>query len=405
MREHLIIAGGGQAAVQATQSVREQGFDGRITLVTEEATLPYQRPPLSKKFLAGDMDRERLLLKPETFYATREIDVMPDVRVTAIDPARRTVSIGTGESLEYSHLLLATGSSPRMLRVPGVGLEGIFYLRSLEDVERIRQEFSSGKRLLVVGGGYIGLEVAAVAVRHGLDVTVLEAAERVMARSTCATVAGFFSDRHREAGVDLKLATGLTAFRGDRSVRQAETASGRRIDCDLVVIGIGIVPRTGLAQTAGLSIDNGIAVDPDCRSSLPGIFAAGDCTSHVHPWVGSRVRLESVQNAIEQGKAAAAAITGKSQPFVEVPWFWSDQYEFKLQIAGLAPDYEETVVRGSLDDGRFSVYYLRRGRVMAVDSVNSPRDFFTARKRLPEKPRWPAAAIADPDCDLAELAA
>jgi 3-phenylpropionate/trans-cinnamate dioxygenase ferredoxin reductase component len=404
MHEHLIIVGGGQAAVQAAQTARQHDFAGRITIVGEESSLPYQRPPLSKKFLAGEMTRERLLLKPEDFYRTREIGLELGRRVTALDAARRTLAIDDGASLQFTHLILATGSAARRVSLPGSDLAGIHYLRSLEDVEAIRHELEPGRKLVIVGAGFIGLEVAAVAIGAGLDVTVIEAADRVMARAVCADVSDFYADRHRQAGVDLRLGTGINAFHGDTRVRQVETGDGERIDCDAVILGIGIVPRIGLAQAAGLATNNGIEVDAYGRTSAPGIAAAGDCTSHPHPWVGQRVRLESVQNAIEQAKAAAATLTGRQTAFDAIPWFWSDQYDVKLQIAGLSLGFERTVVRGDAGSGSFAVFYLdAEGRAIAVDAINDPRTFIAAKKLLEAKPRWPVEAIADPSCDLGEL--
>jgi 3-phenylpropionate/trans-cinnamate dioxygenase ferredoxin reductase subunit len=405
MREHLIIAGGGQAAVQAAQSVRQTGFDGRISLVAEEPCPPYQRPPLSKKFLAGEMEQARLALKAEDFYRTRDIELVIGTRVDAIETASRKISLSDGSRLTYSKLLLATGGTPRRLAVPGAHLAGIHYLRSMADAVAIRKDFVHGARLLIIGAGYIGLEVAAVAIRAGLSVTVLEADQRAMARSVCPETSGFYADYHRRAGVDLRFGAGLKAFHGDQTVHSAETTAGERIDADLVIVGIGVTPRTELAEQAGLMIDNGIAVDVHCRSSIPEIFAAGDCVSYPHPWVGERIRLESVQNAIEQGKVAAASICGQERPFTAIPWFWSDQYDLKLQIAGISRGYDTTVIRGHMEQGSFSVFYLAGGRVIAVDAVNDPRGFIAAKQRLTEKPRWPVAAIADPDCDLAQLEA
>jgi 3-phenylpropionate/trans-cinnamate dioxygenase ferredoxin reductase component len=403
MREHLVIAGGGQAATQAAQSARQAGFGGRISLISAEAHLPYQRPPLSKGFLAGKIDRDRLHLKADQFYESREIDLCLDTRVESFDPARRRVTLSTREVIDYSHLLLATGSEPRRLSLPGMELAGIHYLRSIDDVEGIRREFSDGMRLLVVGAGYIGLEVAAVAVRAGLSVTVLEAEAHAMSRTVCSEVGDFFAGYHRAQGVDLRFGTTLTAFAGDSRVREARTATGEGLPCDFVVVAVGITPCTALAESAGLAIDNGIAVDAAFRSSAPSVLAAGDCTSFVHDWVGRRIRLESVQNAIEQGKAAAATICGADATFDQIPWFWSDQYDLKLQIAGLSTGFEATVTRGDPDAGSFSVFYLRDGRVIAVDSVNDPRSFIAARTQLRTKPRWPADAIADTDCDLGKL--
>lgn len=403
MTKHLVIAGGGQAATQAAQSARQTGYDGRISLIAEETHLPYQRPPLSKAFLAGDLARDRLLLKPAAFYESREIELMLGTRVAAFDLSRKSVALSDGEKITYSELLLATGSVPQKLNLPGADLEGVHYLRSIDDVESIKHDLREGQRLLIVGAGYIGLEVAAVAIRMGLAVTVLEAESHAMSRTVCPAVAGFFADRHRQAGVDLRFNARLSEISGESRVAAAITASGDRFECDLVIIAVGIRPRVELAESAGLAIDNGIAVDPLGQTSAPSVFAAGDCTSHLHPWVGERIRLESVQNAIEQGKAAAAAICGKARPFDALPWFWSDQYDLKLQIAGLSLGYDTTVTRGSTDDNSFSVYYLREGQVIAVDSINDPRSFITARQRLGEKPRWPVERIADTSCDLSTL--
>jgi 3-phenylpropionate/trans-cinnamate dioxygenase ferredoxin reductase subunit len=403
MREHLVIAGGGQAATQAAQSARQAGYDGRISLIADEAHLPYQRPPLSKSYLAGGLDREKLFLKPEQFYQTRDIELRLNTHVDSFDPGRKHATLSSGEEIAYSELLLATGSRPFRLSLPGSDLEGIHYLRSISDVESIQQDFGVGQKLLVVGAGYIGLEVAAVAVKSGLAVTVLEAQSHPMSRSVCPDVASFFADYHRQAGVDLHFNARLAGFSGDTRVKYAETVSGERIECDFAIVAIGIQPRVELAEVAGLSIDNGIAVDPCGRTSAPSVYAAGDCTSHPHPWVGQRIRLESVQNAIEQGKSAAAAICGEDRAFDAIPWFWSDQYDLKLQIAGLSLGYDTTVMRGSPSDGSFSVFYLADKKVIAVDAINDPRNFIFAKQHLADKPSWPAESIADPDCDLSTL--
>ncbi|MGD8339225.1 MAG: FAD-dependent oxidoreductase [Gammaproteobacteria bacterium] len=403
MHEHLVIAGGGQAATQAAQSARQAGFDGAITLVAAEPCLPYQRPPLSKSFLSGDLERSRLFLKPETFYESRDIELRLSTRVVSIDPSRMRVELDSEESIACSHLLLATGSAPRRLQVPGADLEGIYSLRTIADVESIKRDLDGAERLLIVGAGYIGLEVAAVASRSGIEVTVLEAGAHALSRSVCPEVADFLVENHRQAGVDFRFSGGLDAFLGDSRVRGIATDNGDRIECDLAIVAVGIVPQTALAESAGLEIDNGIAVDAAGRTSAPGIFSAGDCTSHLHPWVGRRIRLESVHNAIEQGKAAAASICGQEAAFDAIPWFWSDQYDLKLQIAGLSEGYDRIVLRGRPDDGAFSAFYLEAGRVIAVDSVNDPRTFIAARKFLVDKPAWSAETIADTDCDLNKL--
>jgi len=403
MPDHLIITGGGQAAAQAVISLRGAGYDGRISLVGDETSLPYQRPPLSKRYLSGDIEPSRLLLKPQDFYADNDIELLTGTRVTAIDAGAKRITLDNGDALDFTQLLLATGSEPRRLPIAGADLESVFTLRKINDVDAIRARFAPGKKLLVIGAGYIGLEVAAVAVKAGLDVTVIEAAPRVMARSVSTAISDFYADTHRQAGVDLRLNTSLAALHGDSRVSRAETADGQRIDCDLVIVGIGVEPCTELATQAGLAIDNGIAVDSGCRTTAPDIFAAGDCTSYPHPWLGRAVRLESVQSAIEQGKTVAASLCGEQRAFDAVPWFWSDQYDLKLQIAGVSTGYDQTVVRGNPQDGRFAVFYLVAGRVIAVDAVNDPRSFILGRNQLGARPEWPAEAIADPDVDLSKL--
>jgi len=400
MREHFVVIGGGQAAAQAVQTARQNGYAGRITLVAAEDLPPYQRPPLSKQYLAGKLPRERLLLKPERFYASRDVDLLLGRRAVELDPGRRRVRLDDGGTLEYSDALIATGSRARRLAdVPGAELDGIHYLRTIADVDAIRGELAPERRLVIIGAGYIGLEVAAVCVGLGLAVTVLEAADRVMARTVCPAMSEFYAARHRREGVDLRCRASVTAFRGNGRVTAVE-AAGETFAADLVVVGVGIEPEVTLAERAGIPCDNGISVDAEARTADPGVLAAGDCTSHPHPFVGRRIRLESVHNAIEQAKAAARTLTGQPRAFADVPWFWSDQYDLKLQIAGLALDYDATVVRGDMESGSFSIYYLRGGRPIAVDSVNNPREFMRAKTLLAARPAIPAAAIADTGTDL-----
>lgn len=403
MRHHFVVIGGGQAAVQAVDTARQKGFDGRISLIAAEDVLPYQRPPLSKRYLAGQLARERLQLKPERFYESRDVDLLLGRRAVALDPARRRVDLDDGASLEYSHLLLATGSRVRRLDVPGGDLSGVHYLRAVADADAIADDLAPGKRVVIVGAGYIGLEVAAVAVGMGLDVTVLETADRVMARAVCPEMSNFYARRHRQEGVALAFASTVTRFRGGARVEVVETDSGNVYPADLVIVGIGILPETRLAEDAGLTCDNGIRVDEYASTEDPHIAAAGDCTNHPHPFVGRNVRLESVHNAIEQGKAAAAALVAERKAFDDIPWFWSDQYDLKLQIAGLSLDYDRTVVRGNMESESFSVYYLRDGRPIAVDSVNNPREFMQAKKLLAARPSLSEAAIADTDTDLSSF--
>ncbi len=397
----VVIVGAGQAGLQAAQSLREEGFDGRLVLVGEEPHAPYQRPPLSKKYLAGEIGREYLELKPAAFFSTNEITCLFDCRVLALDPRERRVSLSDGSALAFDKALLATGSRPRDLPIPGGDLDRVFVLRSMADSAALQPRMRAGRRLVVIGGGYIGLEVAAVARGLGLEVAVLEAFDRVMARSTCALVSHHYEAMHRARGVQLAL--------GTRVERLEETADGIAVrtdkdtfEADFVLAGIGGMANIELAEAAGLAVEGGIAVDESCRTSAPDIFAAGDCTFFPSGKYGRRVRLESVQNAIDQAKAAAKAMLGKPVCYDPVPWFWSDQYETKLQIAGLSGEADEIVLRGEPASGAFAIAYLRAGRLIAVDAVNRPRDYMMARRLVPTGHAVDRGVLADADRPLQE---
>ena len=405
MKERLVVIGGGQAAVQAIQSLRQGGFAGSIALVGEEAHVPYQRPPLSKKYLAGAFERERLHLRPESFYAAREVDLHLGARAEELDVATQRVRLSDGRVLAYDRLLLATGSRPRRLAVSGADLAGIHYVRTIDDVDRIRAELKPGARIVIVGAGYIGLEIASVVAELGFDVTVLEAAERVLSRVMCAESAQFFADYHAAHGVRIRCATQISEFHGRDSATEVVSSGGQRFPCDVVIVGIGIVPNVELAARAGLPCDNGIRVDACARTRDPRIVAAGDCTNQPHPFLGRNVRLESVNNAIEQAKAAALSLLGQEQPFADVPWFWSDQYDLKLQIAGVAIDYDRVVQRGDMRTRSFAMYYLRQKQLIAIDAVNSPRDFMQGKKLLASRIEVPVEQLADVEADLTRLLA
>ena len=400
MKERLVVLGGGQAAVQAILSLRQGGYAGSITLVGEEPHVPYQRPPLSKKYLAGAFERERLHLRPESFYASREVDLHLGVRAEELDVHARRVRLADGRSLPYDRLLLATGSRPRRMAVPGANLPGIHYVRTIDDVDGIRASLKQGARIVIVGAGYIGLEIASVMAELRFDVTVLEAADRILSRVMCAESAKFFADYHASRGVAIRCATQVAEFRGRDSVTAVASAAGETFPCDLVIVGIGIVPNVELAERAGLHCANGISVDACARTRVPEIVAAGDCTNQPHPFVGQNVRLESVNNAVEQGKAAALSLLGQERPFADVPWFWSDQYDLKLQIAGLAIDYDQVVQRGDMRAGSFAMYYLRRQQLVAIDAVNSPHDFMQGKKLLANHVEIPVERLADLQTDL-----
>ncbi|HEX7237194.1 MAG TPA: FAD-dependent oxidoreductase [Gammaproteobacteria bacterium] len=403
MSDHLVIVGGGQAAAQAVQSLRQQSFAGAITLLCDEPYPPYQRPPLSKKYFAGELARERLLLRPPAFYAEKGVTLELGARAEQIDPTARRVTLRDGRSLAYDRLLLATGSRARALPVPGVDLPGVHYLRTITDVDAILASLAPGARVLLIGAGYIGLEVAASARQRGFEVTVLEAADRVMSRAVSTEVSAFYEACHRAAGVAIHCGALVKAIHGAARVAAVETSDGRQFSCDVVIVGIGIEPNVELAARAGLECSNGIVVDECARTADPNIVAAGDCTNHPHPLLERRVRLESVPNAIHQAKVAAASLLGTPTPYSEVPWFWSDQYDLKLQIAGLSTGYDQVVLRGDPAARSFAAFYLRAGQLLAVDAVNSPREFIAGKKLVANRARIAPDVLRDAKIDLTPL--
>jgi len=391
MGDTVVIAGAGHAAGQVVATLRQKKFDGAIILIGEEPWLPYQRPPLSKKFLAGELPAERLHFKPESFYDDPGIEVRLETRIRAVDCGGKTLQTADGETIAYDKLVFATGARPRLLSLPGADLDGIHYLRTIADVTGIRSQLIKGARLVIIGAGYIGLEVAAVASQLGADVTVIEMEDRVMSRVVSPQISEFYQKEHSAHGVKLMLSTGISGFSGDAQVAAVDLANGDQVAADLVVIGIGVVPNTELASEAGLDVDNGIVVDDHCQTSDADIFAVGDCTHHPNDILGIRVRLESVHNALEQAKTAASNICGDESCYAQVPWFWSDQYDLKLQIAGLSQGYDRAIVRGNPDSRSFSCLYLRDGQLIAVDAVNSPKDFMQSKALIA------GHAVIDPD--------
>jgi 3-phenylpropionate/trans-cinnamate dioxygenase ferredoxin reductase subunit len=391
MGDRVAIAGAGHAAGQVVATLRQKKFDGTILLVGEEPWLPYQRPPLSKKFLAGELDAERLHFKPESFYDDPGIEVRLETRIDAIDRGGKTLHTSAGEIIAFDRLVIATGARPRHLDAPGVDLDGVYYLRTIADVSGIRKHLSRDTRMAIVGAGYIGLEVAAVASQLGADVTVMEMEDRVMSRVVSPAISEFYQKEHAAHGVKIMLSTGVSGFSGNGQVDAVDLANGDQVATDLVVIGIGIVPNTELASSAGLEVDNGIVVDDHCQTSDADIYAVGDCTHHPNDVLGCRVRLESVHNAVEQAKTAASNICGEDSCYAQVPWFWSDQYDLKLQIAGLSQGYDQVIVRGDQNDRSFSCLYLREGQLIAVDAINSPKDFMQSKALIA------AHAVIDPE--------
>lgn len=385
MPEPIIIVGAGQSAAQAVASLRGEGYDGPIQLFGDEPFLPYQRPPLSKAFLAGETTPERLELRPASFYEERAVELQLGCRIGRIDPAAHVIECARGRLWPYAKLLLTTGTRPRPLPIPGDALEGVHHIRAIRDVERFRAEFSPGARLVIVGGGYIGLEVAAKARKMGLDVTVLETADRILKRVVTDETAAFLVALHEAHGVAIRPSSGVVRFAGEHRVEAVELADGVSLPADVVLVAIGAVPNVELAAGAGLAVVNGIVVDAETRTSAPDIHAAGDVASFPSGLYGRHIRLESVQNANDQAKAAAAAMLGTAVSYDPVPWFWSDQYDAKLQIAGLSDGFDRIEIDRATDASRFTARYFRAGRLIAVDSINDPKAHLGARRALAER--------------------
>jgi 3-phenylpropionate/trans-cinnamate dioxygenase ferredoxin reductase subunit len=390
--EHAVIVGASHAAAQLGASLRQGGWQGNISIVGEEAIAPYQRPPLSKAYLAGEKHSDELLIRPTTFYEKSGIDLVLGSRVTGIDSHGRTISLHDGAVIPYTKLALATGARVRTLTLPGHDLGGVFYLRDLGDVDRIRGYIGPGKSAVIIGGGYIGLETAASLRKLGMEVTVLEALPRVLQRVTAPEVSAFYSRVHAQEGVNIVTEAAVDSLAGSDTVESVRLADGTVLPADIVVIGVGVLPATELAETAGLEVDNGIVVDEFARTSDPDIVAAGDCTNHYNAIYDRRLRLESVQNATDQAKTAASTLCGRLEAYNALPWFWSDQYDLKLQIAGLSQGFDRVVMRGSSENGRsFAAFYFAGNRLLAVDAVNRPKEFMMVRKALT------AGLAADPD--------
>ena len=405
MTNRVVIAGAGHAAGQIVVSLRQHKYDGEIVLVGNEPHLPYQRPPLSKKFLAGELPAERLYLKPESFYDDPAINLQLDSQIVAIDRDAKCLQIENGSDIAYDKLVIATGSRVRRLAIEGTDLKGVHYLRSIADVDAIRDDMDAGKKIVIIGAGYIGLEVAAVARLAGLDVTVIEMADRVMSRVVSPETSDFYQIEHTNQGVRFRLSTGVSSLNGKKRVKSVTTSEEEDIPAALVVIGVGIQPNTELATGAGLDVDNGIVVDDHCRTGDTDIFAVGDCTSHPNSIYDRRLRLESVHNAVEQAKTAAANICGQDVTYAQVPWFWSDQYDLKLQIAGLSEGYDDVVIRGNPAERSFSCLYLREGRLIAVDAINAPRDFVQSKQLIADRAEIKMEKLADTATPLKDMAA
>jgi 3-phenylpropionate/trans-cinnamate dioxygenase ferredoxin reductase subunit len=397
---HIVVIGAGQAGSSCVVKLRNGGFDGKITLIGAESHPPYQRPPLSKAYLMGDMTLERLFLRPESFYGENDIDLRLGVNVEAIDAAGQKITTSDGV-IGYDELVFTTGSIPHKLPAAiGGALDGVHVVRGLADVDAMEPRFVKGARVLIVGGGYIGLEAASVAAKLGLEVTLVEMAPRILQRVASPETSDFFRTLHQGHGVDLREGVGLERLIGEGAVNGAALTDGTTLDVDFVIVGVGIAPATALAEAAGVALDNGIAVDGHGRTNVPHIWAAGDCASF--PYRGGRIRLESVPNAIEQAEVVAENLMGVEENYSAKPWFWSDQYDVKLQIAGLNTGYDRIVTRGAAP-GPVSFWYYKGETLLAVDAANDPRGYMVG-KRLIEGGKSPAPeVVADPETDLKAL--
>jgi 3-phenylpropionate/trans-cinnamate dioxygenase ferredoxin reductase subunit len=399
-----IIIGAGHGGGTAAAMLRQNGYAEPIILIGEEPHAPYQRPPLSKAWLKGEVDGDGLLLRPRDWYEEADIDLRTSTRVVAIDRAAKTVTLSTDETLSYDKLIIATGARARKLVLPGSDLDGFLELRTIEDAEGIKAWFKPGFRLAIIGAGYVGLEVAASARKLGAEVDVLEREDRLLARVAGPVLSTFFREVHEAQGVKFHFGCSVEGFEAlDGQVSGVRLGDGTVIHCDAVLVGIGAIPNDDLAQAAGLDCDNGVVVDAQARTSDPDIFALGDMTQRPMPLYDRSVRLESVPNALEQARQAAAAICGKPEPKPEAPWFWSDQYDLKLQIAGLPFDVDQVVVRGDPADRKFAIFHLSQGRVQAVEAINSAPDFMVGKQWLVSRREVDPVRLADTSLSIKEV--
>ncbi len=380
--ENIVIIGGGQAAVQLCIALRKQKVLTPVVMLSEESVYPYHRPPLSKSYLSGETSDEKLSMRPETFYSGKDIKVSLDTKVTSINPHAKTVSTNEGNH-QYSSLVIATGARPRALPLQGATLEGVHMLRDLHHSKAIKHALDQAQNIVVIGAGFIGLEFACVANKMNKQVTVFDLAKRVMARAVSPTISNWFEQTHQENGIDLRLGDSVSELIGDKKIQQLKTAGGDLLDCDLLVIGIGVIPNDEFVKAAGINCENGVVVNEFCETSAPDIYAAGDCAAHPNPFAaGTSIRLESIQNATDQARVIAASIAGDKSPYNSVPWFWSDQGEHSLQMCGLSNDADQFVTRGDPADTAFSVFHYLNHKLQSVDSVNSTRDHMMARKLI-----------------------
>lgn len=402
-RTHVIV-GAGHAGGRAAQAMRQYGFEGRVVLIGEEPHVPYERPPLSKELIVTDAGLEKVRLHDAAWYAENRIELIAAKAATAIDAAAKTVGLADGQTIGFDRLMLTTGARVRRLPVPGADLDGVFYLRTIEDSEAIRAQIAAGTEVAVIGGGFIGLEIAGSAVKRGAKVAVLEAADRLMGRSVAPEVSEWFARMHRDRGVDLRLGVSIAAIEGNGTVSGVRLGDGSVVPAEVVVIGIGILPNVEIAEAAGLAVDNGIVVDDRGRTSHPDIWAAGDVANQPNAFAGRRLRLESYQNAQDQAAAVARNLCGADEAYEDSLWVWSDQHDVNLQMTGAPESWDGLLWRGDPDEGRFTVFYLAGGRIVAVNTVNNGREMRPARMLMESGRTVDPAALADTSVKLLKLA-
>ena len=401
--EKLVIIGAGQSAIQCITSLKKEGYSGSITLVGEEEHLPYQRPPLSKGFLEDSINKERLYFKKLDFFTENKIQLHLGSSAEKVDMENNKVYLSDRSELEFDKLVFATGSRVRHLDFPGSDLSSIRYLRGLDDAESIKNDLKISQNLVVIGAGYIGLEVAAIAAKNNISVSVIEMADRVMNRTVDPQISQYYLELHQKNGVTFKFNTSLEEIKGDKSVQSVICSDGTEIKADTVIIGAGIIPNFELAEDAGIDCTNGIEVDEYGRTNLKNIYACGDCTNHPNKLLNKNLRLESVHNAMEQAKTVASSIMSNPSEYSQIPWFWSDQYDHKLQIVGLSGEHDTVIMRGNTADSKFMLFYTREDELIAVDSINNSKEFLICRKLVTNKVKIKPSMISDPTTNLNDL--
>ncbi len=410
MNQHadVVIVGTGHGGAQAAIALRQHGFEGSILMIGRDDAPPYERPPLSKEYLAGDKGFERIMIRPEKFWAEKDIALRLGAAVTGIDPVRHTLTLSDGGQVTYKKLIWSGGGDPRRLPVPGAVLPGVFYVRDKSDADAMMQALADGaKRAVVIGGGYIGLEAAAVLRKLGCEVVLVEMLPRLLARVAGEELSTFYAEEHRRQGVDVRLSTGVHAVLGEEAgrVTGVRLDNGEEVACDMVIVGIGVVPAVAPLIAAGAAGSNGVDVDFCCRTTLDDVYAIGDCAAHANDFAdGAVIRLESVQNAHDMANTVAKAIMGEKEPYHALPWFWSNQYDLKLQTAGLSLDFDQTILRGDPDTRKFTVVYMKAGKPIAFDCVGTMKDYVQARKLLESGAgKIDPALLADPEVAIKDL--